>query len=205
MGFYRRKVLPFVMDKLMDTEELRARRRELLAPARGAVLEVGFGTGLNAPFYPRAVERVLAIDPNDGSEKRATARVAAASVPIELRTAVGEELPVADGSFDCVVTSFVLCTVADVDRALTEIARALKPGGKYLFCEHGLSDDPNVQRWQRRLDGLQQRLAGGCHLTRPIRASLARGGFELDSSRDFYLAGAPRCSGFCTLGVATRG
>jgi SAM-dependent methyltransferase len=206
MGFYRRAVLPFLMDRTMDREELRGHRRELLAPARGRVLEVGFGSGLNAPFYPPppAVERVVAVDPNAGMQRRAGRRIAAASVPIEQRLASGERLPADDASFDCVVTSFVLCSVDEIDRTLAEIARVLRPGGRYLLFEHGLSDDPKLQRWQRRLDGLQQRLAGGCHLTRPIRADVERAGFRFESVRDFHLREGPRVATFCTLGVAVR-
>ncbi len=204
MGFYRRKVLPFIMDKVMDNEEFHGYRRELLAPARGRVLEIGFGTGLNAPFFPSAVERVVAIDPNDGMQKRAAKRVAGATVPIEMRLAAGEKLPADDASFDCVVTSLVLCSVDDVDQTLAEIARVLKPGGQYLLFEHGLCDDPKIQKWQHRLNGFQQRVFGGCHLTRPVRKSVEHGGFKFESAHDFYIKAAPKFGAFCTMGTAVR-
>jgi ubiquinone/menaquinone biosynthesis C-methylase UbiE len=205
MGFYRRVVLPFLMDQTMDREELRGHRRELLATARGQVLEIGFGSGLNAPFYPLpAVARVTAVDPNAGMQRRAGRRIAAAAVPIEQRLGSGERLPVDDASVDCVVTSFVLCSVDEIDRTLAEIARVLKPDGRYLLLEHGLSGDPKLQKWQRRLDSLQQRLAGGCHLTRPIRAEIERAGFRFEIARDFHLREGPRVATFCTLGAAVR-
>jgi ubiquinone/menaquinone biosynthesis C-methylase UbiE len=204
MGFYRRKVLPFIMDKAMDNEAFHGYRRELLASARGRVLEIGFGTGLNAPFFPSAVERVVAIDPNEGMQKRAAARIAGAPVPIEMRLAAGEKLPADDASFDCVVTSLVLCSVDDVDKTLAEIARVLKPGGHYLLLEHGLCDDPKVQKWQHRLNGFQQRVFGGCQLTRPIRKSVEQGGFRFESARDFYMEKAPKFGAFCTMGTAVR-
>jgi ubiquinone/menaquinone biosynthesis C-methylase UbiE len=140
MGFYLRKVVPFLVDKLANTPEIEGYRQRLLASARGQVLEIGFGTGLNARYYPATVEKVVAIEPNDGSNPRAQKRIAEARVPIELRVAAGEQLPVDNASFDYVVTSLTLCSVSDVRRTLSEISRALKPGGRYLFFEHGLSD-----------------------------------------------------------------
>jgi ubiquinone/menaquinone biosynthesis C-methylase UbiE len=204
MGFYKRTIFPFVMDKLMATAELEELRKQLLAPARGQVLEVGFGTGLNAPFFPPAVERVIAVDPNEGVRKRAARRIAAAPVPIELRTAAGERLPADDASFDCVVTFCVLCSVADLDQTLAEIFRVLKPGGRYLLFEHGLCDDPEVQKWQRRLNGLQERVCGGCQLIRPVRKSVERAGFTFETVREFFLDKGPRFGTFCTTGTAIR-
>jgi ubiquinone/menaquinone biosynthesis C-methylase UbiE len=204
MGFYKRTVLPFFMDKMMDTAELNGQRKELLASARGRVLEVGFGTGLNAPFFPAAVERVVGIDPNDGVQKRAAKRIAAAPVPIELRTAAGERLPADDASFDCVVTFLVLCTVSDLDQTLAEISRVLKPGGRYLLFEHGLCGDPQVSKWQHRLNGLQQCLFGGCQLTRPVRKSVERAGFKFETGHDFFLEKGPRFGTFCTTGSASK-
>ncbi len=154
MGFYRSTILPFLLDKATGTRELAALRREMLAPARGRVLEIGFGTGLNAPHYPAKVERVVAMDPNYPDDKRARKRIERASVPIELRRAAGEDVPLDASSFDTVVTSLVLCSVADAPRTLAEVRRVLKPGGHYLFLEHGLSDEPDVQKWQKRLTGL---------------------------------------------------
>jgi ubiquinone/menaquinone biosynthesis C-methylase UbiE len=204
MGFYKRTFLPFFMDKMMDTAELNGLRKELLASARGRVLEVGFGTGLNAPFFPSAVERVVAIDPNEGVQKRASKRIAAASVPIEMRTAAGERLPADDASFDCVVTFCVLCSVSDLDQTLAEISRVLKPGGRYLLFEHGLCGDPKVSRWQHRLNGLQQRVFGGCQLIRPVRKSVEQSGFKFETGRDFFLEKGPRFGTFCTTGAAIK-
>jgi ubiquinone/menaquinone biosynthesis C-methylase UbiE len=204
MGFYARRILPFIYDKGGDTPEFNGYRRRLLATARGRVLEIGFGPGLSAPHYPKTVEQVVAIDPNDGNRARALNRIAQAPIPIELRTAAGEQLPLEDRSVDCVVTSMTLCSVADLPRTLSEIGRVLKPDGRYLLWEHGLSDDPAVQRWQHRLNGLQMRLFGGCRLDRPIRSLVEQAGFRFDTVETFYFKGAPRHLSFSTLGSAVK-
>jgi ubiquinone/menaquinone biosynthesis C-methylase UbiE len=205
MGIYARKILPFMMDKMLGTPEFDGYRRRLLAPARGRVLEIGFGTGLNASHYPPTVERVVAVEPNDGATKRADARISRARVPIELRVAPGEELPADDASFDCVVTSLVLCSVTDLGRTLSEIRRVLKPGGRYLLFEHGLCDDPKVQKWQHRMNGFQKRVFGGCHLNRPIHRAVEESGFTFEAVENFYLKAGPRFGSFCTMGTAIPG
>jgi ubiquinone/menaquinone biosynthesis C-methylase UbiE len=204
MGFYAQKILPLVFDKGGNTPEFNGYRQRLLATARGRVLEIGFGTGLSAPYYPQTVEQVVAIDPNDGHRPRALKRISEAAVPIELRTAVGEHLPLEDRSFDCVVTSMTLCSVTDLPRTLAEIGRVLKPGGRYLLWEHGLSDDPAVQRWQHRLNGFQMRMFGGCHLDRPIRSVVEEAGFRFDTVESFYFKHVPRPLSFSTLGSAVK-
>ena len=204
MGFYARRILPFIFDQGGNTPEFNGYRQRLLATARGRVLEIGFGPGLSAPYYPQAVEHVVAIDPNDGNRARALKRISEAPVPIELRVAAGEQLPLEDASFDCVVTSMTLCSVTDLQRTLSEISRVLKPDGRYLLWEHGLSDDPAVQKWQHRLNGLQMRMFGGCRLDRPIRRTVEGAGFHFDTVETFYFKSVPRPLSFATLGSAVR-
>jgi ubiquinone/menaquinone biosynthesis C-methylase UbiE len=204
VGFYRRRILPTLLDKMMTgNPELDGLRNELLATARASVLEIGFGTGLNAPHYPSEVERVVALDSNPGVECLARKRIHAASIPIDFQLGTGERLPFVDGAFDTVVTTLVLCSVRDVDGALAEIRRVLSPAGRYLVLEHGLADDAKVQKWQRRLNPLNKVMLGGCRLDRPMSELVTRAGFRFENVKRFYMGGAPRFAGFMTLGCAT--
>src|SRR5262249_28289602 len=145
----------------------------LLAQASGDVLEIGFGTGLNLPHYPAQVRKVTAVDPSAGMHRLARRRVQEAGVAVDLRVLGGERLPLGGGTFDCAVSTFTLCSIPDVSQALAEVYRVLKPGGRFLFLEHGLSPEPRVQKWQRRLNGLEMLLADGCHLDRDIKGLVA--------------------------------
>ena len=203
MGFYGCRILPTLLDKMMTgNPELDGLRNELLASARANVLEIGFGTGLNAPHYPSDVGRVMALDSNPGVERLARKRIGAATVPIEFRLGTGERLPFEERAFDTVVTTLVLCSVSDVESALAEIRRVLSPTGRYLMLEHGLADDAKVQKWQRRLNPLNQAMLGGCRLDRPMSELVTRAGFRFENVKRFYMGGAPRFAGFMTLGSA---
>jgi SAM-dependent methyltransferase len=202
MGFYQRRILPTFLDKMTNRPELNELRQQQLASARGRVLEIGFGTGLNAAHYPRDVERVVALDSNPGVERLARKRIEAASVPIEFLLGSGERLPFEDGSFDSVVTTLVLCSVSDVVAALAEIRRVLAPGGHYLMLEHGLADDAKVQKWQRGLNPLNRAVLGGCNLDRPTKELVTGAGFRFDTLRQFYAVYAPKFAGFTTMGAA---
>jgi ubiquinone/menaquinone biosynthesis C-methylase UbiE len=153
-------------------------RERLLDQAQGETLEIGAGTGLNVPRY-RTPSRVVLTEPEPAMAARLRVRAATALVPVVVEEASAEELPFPDASFDTVVSTLVLCSVAHPDRALAEVRRVLKPGGRYLFIEHGGSDDDGLARWQRRLDPVWKRLAGGCHLSRNIVAMLATSGFRV--------------------------
>jgi ubiquinone/menaquinone biosynthesis C-methylase UbiE len=186
----------------MDTKVMAAERRKALADVRGTVLEVGFGTGLNLPFYPDAVERVVAIDPSTASAKRARKRIAAAPFPVEYVPVTGEGISAPDESFDAVVSTCTLCTVADPVAALEQVRRVLKPGGCYHFLEHGLAEEPNVQKWQARLNGLNGRLLGGCNINRDIERLIRLAGFTFDRIDKYYMEGDPKFAGWVTRGVA---
>ena len=203
MGWYERRVLPILVDKMMTGAETERLRKAALGPARGRVLEIGCGTGLNVPHYPPAVTQLIGLDPNSGMEKIARQRLAAAPVKGEFVLGRGDNrLPFDDASFDTVVTTFVLCTVGDVERALTEIRRVLKPNGQYLLLEHGLAPDASVQRWQQRLNRFNQLVMGGCNLNRPIARLVVGAGFTLQASNEFFQAGAPKFAGFTTSAIA---
>ncbi|GAA4772017.1 class I SAM-dependent methyltransferase [Actinomycetospora chlora] len=170
MGLWGEHVVPRITDVALGTPEVRALRERVLARARGEVVELGFGSGPTLPLYPAGVTRVRAVEPSAVARRLGARRLAEAPVPVEFAGLDGEDLDLPDGCADTVVSTFTLCTIPDVDRALREVRRVLRPDGLFLFLEHGLSPDPRTARWQYRLDGLQQRLAGGCHLTRDVPA-----------------------------------
>jgi len=179
MGIYRAHVLPRLIDRVLGDERMVPYRQRAAGQVRGVVCEVGFGSGLNVPHYPESVERVYAVDPSPVAWRLAEQRVTSASVPIEAIGLDGASLPLGDGTVDTVLSTWTLCTIPDVDRALAEIDRVLRPGGRLVFLEHGLSGDARVARRQHRLEPLQKRLAGGCHLTRDLAELVGRSALEL--------------------------
>lgn len=204
MGFYASQVLPRLMDVACGPKSTRERRDRVCAGLRGRVVEIGFGSGLNVPHYPAAVESVAAVEPSDVAWRLAAPRVAASPVRIERVGLDGARLPLEDASCDAALSTWTMCTIPDITAALAEVRRVLRPGGTLHFVEHGLApdSDPDVQRLQRRLDPLQQRLFGGCHLTRRIADLVVAAGFELREVDVFYEPGSPRFLAADTLGVA---
>ena len=203
MGFYVDRVLPRITDVALSSKEfvkLRARACEGLA---GEVVEVGFGSGRNVPHYPQGVERVQAVDPATVGRELASKRLAATSVPVEFIGLDGEDLPLEDASIDHALTTWTLCTIPDVERALGEVRRVLRPGGALHFVEHGLSPDEKVARWQHRLNPIQKRVFGGCHLNRPIDRLLEGAGFKVAPLETFY-ANGPKPFGYLFEGLATK-
>src|SRR5262249_12413575 len=157
-------IFPRLCDWMMSDSRLAGLRRELLAGVGDQVLEIGFGTGLNLEHYPERVHRIAAVDPAEAMSRLARERIDRSRVAVDRLTGRAEALAFGDESFDWVVSTWTLCSIPDVPRALAEVYRVLKPGGHFLFLEHGLSDNPTVRKWQRRLTPIQRRLAGGCRL-----------------------------------------
>lgn len=202
MGVYSERVLPRLVDAACGSRQAAVLRRRVCAELTGAVVEIGFGSGRNVPFYPPAVTRVDAVEPSDTGWRLAGGRVRASSVPVLRSGLDGQALPYADAIFDAAVSTWTLCTIPDPYTALREVRRVLRPGGTLRFVEHGLAPDAEVRRWQRRLEPFQRRLAGGCRLTRPIPDLLTGSGFTLTELDVFYEEGAPRFVGAMSLGSA---
>ena len=195
MGLYSDQLLPRFQDKVMARKPNRAVRARVCEGLEGAVVEVGFGTALNAPYYPSAVKKVVAIEPSKVCMRIAEPRIAKANVPIEYGGLTGERLDLPSGEFDAVLSTWTLCTIPNLDAALAEMRRVLKPGGSFHFVEHGHAPDEKVARAQARFEPLNKRLAGGCHLTRHISEDIERAGFDIQKLDTYYFKGEPKIFG----------
>jgi len=201
MGFYSKYVLPTLTDLAMRSHTLRPERARWVSLAKGVVLEIGVGSGLNLPMYGREVRKLYALDPSEELLRRARLRAAWVAFAVEFLCRSAEAIPLGEASVDSVVTTWTLCTIPDPMAALQEIRRVLRPEGRLIFVEHGRSPDPAVVRWQDWLTPLWRRVAGGCHLNRPIDQLLRLGGFEVVEMNRGYLAG-PRVGGYLYRGTA---
>lgn len=203
MSLWADQLLPRLLDKMSDPPELREQRRRACAGLVGEVLEIGFGSGLNAKYYPPSVVAVTAVEPN-GVARRLAARRLPQDPPVTFAGLDAHALPFGNSRFDSALSTLTLCSLHSPAIAPEELHRVLKPGGTFHFLEHGLAPDRAVQRWQRRLEPAQQRCLGGCHLTRDIEGLLAQSGFVAVDLRQFYLLPSPTSRPYlsCYRGVA---
>lgn len=188
----------------MRDPQLDALRRQAVAKAQGRVLEIGFGTGRNLPFYPAGLDRLVAVDPNPGMAALAQQRMREAGIEVEHHRITAESLPFDSGSFDCVVSTLTLCSIPDVEHALAEVRRVLRPGGEFLFLEHGRHPAAAMQRWQNRITPLWSALFDGCQLNRDIAALVGGAGLRLADLQHPSLPKAPQWVGYGYLGRAQR-
>ncbi len=203
MSVYEDQVLPRVIDVMLGNKRIGKLRRRALTELSGVVVEVGFGSGANVPYYPDAVDRVYAIDPALVGRKLAEKRLAASRVPVGFVGLDGAAIPLDDASVDNALSTWTLCTIPDVAEALQEVRRVLRPGGRLVFLEHGLSHDPRVARRQHRYNRIQRRVAGGCHLDRDPAALIAASGLDLEQVETFAIAG-PRVMSSMYAGTARK-
>jgi len=204
VGFYSRVIFPRLCDMALGQSFVAKHRHDLLRQAHGEILEIGFGTGLNLPHYPKQVRKITVVDPNPGMHCKAEKRIEQSGIDVDHRLISGERLPFDDGTFDCVVSTFTLCSIEDVSRAIGEVYRVLRPGGRFLVLEHGLSPDPKVRKWQHRLNWLQRHLADNCHLDRKMRELISSQPFSSVELSEFYLERGPRTHGYVYEGIATK-
>jgi ubiquinone/menaquinone biosynthesis C-methylase UbiE len=203
-SLYDRYVVPWLIGCACGTKPIAKQRAKVVPGAAGRVLELGMGGGLNLPFYdPAKVTSLEAVEPSEPMRKTAQAAAAQSGLPAKIIDGRAEALPYETGAFDCVVCTFTLCSVQDPAAALGEARRVLKPGGRFLFCEHGLSPDADVVKWQRRIEPVWKRIAGGCHLTRPVTPALEAAGFKVTRKETMYVPGTPHWAGWNEWGEAT--
>jgi len=195
-------VVPHIIDKACGMKTLEPLRQRVCEGLAGEVVEIGFGTGLNVPHYPPAVEHVTAVDPSERSWKLAGKRLDATTVSVRRAGLDGESLPFEDDTFDAALSTWTMCTIPDAAAALSELRRVLRPGATLHFLEHGLAPDEKVRRTQRRIEPLNKRVFGGCHLTRQIVELVTSAGFTIKEVDVFYEDGAPKFAGADSLGVA---
>lgn len=205
MNFYEKHCLPYLLNCACSMKSIRTQRAQVVPRARGRVLEVGMGTGLNLPYYnSERVEMVWGLEPAEVMRKLAGRRVEAASVDVEFIDLPGEAIPLPDKSVDTVLLTFTLCTIPDWKAALAQMHRVLKSSGKLIFCEHGEAPDEEVRRWQDRLNPYWNKFAGGCNLNRPIPTLIKDAGFHIASQNASYYPG-PRPLSYFYHGTAVRG
>ena len=204
MGFYTDHVLPRAQDVMMRRKSLREVRARVCSGLRGDVVEVGFGTGLNSPYYPSEVTRLYAVEPSQVSLRMARPRVEKNHVPMESAGLSGERLDLPSERFDAVLSTWTLCTIPDVGAALGELHRVLKPGAAFYFVEHGHAPDPGVARWQERIEPFWMPIAGGCHLTRRMSELIDQAGFTIDNLDTYYFKGELKSFGYTYEGRAHK-
>ena len=203
MGFYERHIGPRLVSCVCGASDIRAERAKLVPCAAGIVLEIGIGPGLNLPSYdPAHGSRGIGVDPHAAFLELGQTRREAARVPVEIRQEPAEAMQLPSGSIDTAVVTFTLCSVQDAARCLSEIRRVLRPEGRLLFLEHGLSRDTAVARWQHRLNPLWRSLAVGCNLNRPVLAALRAAGFSIQNAEEYYLPRVPKPFAFLSRGTA---
>lgn len=202
MNVYDRYLLPRLTNLACGSKPTRRQREKIVHRAYGDVLEIGFGGGLNLPYYDRdKVRKVFGLEPSEGMRASARPRIEASSIDVEMIDLPGEEIPLDDNSVDSVLITYTLCTIPDAVAALRGVRRVLKPKGHLFFCEHGRAPDQSVYRWQQRLNPGWRRIAGGCNMDRDIPELLQEGGFTIEDDNRLYIPG-PRILSYNYWGAA---
>jgi len=204
MGIYSKYIFPWVLDKVMSQNFLQKKRKEILSAAQGKVLEIGLGTGLNLAEYPKYIKHITSVDVNPGMNHYVQKRSKAAQKIIDHQVITAEKLPMADQTFDTVVSTWTLCSISNIHKALEEIYRVLKPNGKFIFIEHGLSNTKNIQKWQKRLSPFWQKIGDGCHLNRNIKTLISSHNFEITKYKEFDMLKMPKLTRYMYQGIAIK-
>ncbi|MGP9831337.1 class I SAM-dependent methyltransferase [Marinobacter sp. NSM] len=205
MSFYEDRVLPHIIDKACSMGQVMKLRSQIVPRARGKVLEVGMGSGINLEFYDQSqVEMVYGLEPSEGMRRKALPNLNRSHITVEWLDLPGEKIPLEDNSVDTVLLTFTLCTIPDWRAALLQMKRVLKPGGDLLFLEHGEAAHETIRKWQHRITPGWKMLAGGCHLNRQIADLIRQAGFEIQELENLYMPNAPKIAGFIYKGRATK-
>ncbi len=203
MGFFDKHILPHFLNCACGSKPIKYQREKVVPMAEGLVLEVGIGSGLNIPYYDAAkVDKILGLDPSEELNRMALKVAEDKGIPVEFILSGAEAMPLPDNHVDTVLVTFTMCTIPEVAAANKEMLRVLKPGGKMIFCEHGLAPDTNVSKWQSRIDPIWGKIAGGCHLNRDIPGLITAAGFEIEAMEQMYLPSTPKFAGYNYWGTA---
>lgn len=206
MRFYSKVVIPFFYDFSMDSEQINEGRKSILSRIKEEkVLEIGFGTAINLKFYPDNVKHIIGIDANEGMLKQAEKKIAETKIKVEMIHHSSESLPFDDNSIDAVVSTYTLCSIKNVDLALKEIYRVLRPNGRYYFLEHGLADKAFTQKLQHLLNPIQNIWADGCNLNRDMKRIIETAGFKIVEMKNYYMKRDPKIVGYMYEGIAEKG
>lgn len=205
MGFYSNVIIPYFYDSSMDSKEINKGRKSILSKIKEEeILEIGFGTGINLKFYPQNVHKIIGVDANGGMLKQARKKISNGGFQIELINQSSESLPFPEHTINAVVSTFTLCSIKEINTALKEIYRVLKPGGRYYFLEHGLADNPKTQKWQHRLNPIQNIWADGCNLNRDMKSLITNAGFKVIEMKNYYMKRDPKIVGYMYEGIAVK-
>jgi ubiquinone/menaquinone biosynthesis C-methylase UbiE len=205
MGFYSDVIIPIFYDTSMDSPKINEGRKSILSRiTEEEVLEIGFGTGINIKYYPENVKKIIGVDVNGGMLKQFDKKSGNGKIEIELLHRSGETLPFHDNSINAAISTYTLCSIKNVTSSLSEIFRVLKPCGKYYFLEHGLADNPKTQKWQNRLNPIQNIWAGGCNLNRDIKSLIINSGFKISELKNYYMKRDPKIVGYMYEGIAVK-
>jgi len=205
MGFYSDVIIPIFYDTSMDSPKINEGRKSILSRiTEEEVLEMGFGTGINIKYYPENVKKIIGVDVNGGMLKQFDKKSSNGKIEIELLHRSGETLPFHDNSINAAISTYTLCSIKNVTSSLSEIFRVLKPCGKYYFLEHGLADNPKTQKWQNRLNPIQNIWAGGCNLNRDIKSLIINSGFKISELKNYYMKRDPKIVGYMYEGIAVK-
>jgi ubiquinone/menaquinone biosynthesis C-methylase UbiE len=205
MNFYSKVIIPYFYDFSMDSGQINQGRKSILSRIKEEkVLEIGFGTAINLKFYPENVKHIIAIDANEGMLKQAKKKIDESKIKVEMIHQSSESLPFDDNSFDAVVSTYTLCSIKNVDVALKEIYRVLKPNGRYYFLEHGLADKPFTQKLQHLLNPIQNIWADGCNLNRDMKKLIEASGLKIIELKNYYMKRDPKIVGFMYEGIAIK-
>ena len=205
MGFYSNVIIPFFYDSSMDSPQINEGRKNLLSKiTEEEILEIGFGTGINLKFYPDNVKKIIGLDSNKGMLKQAQKKITNGSIEIELKNQSSEILPFPDNTINAVASTYTLCSIKEINAALKEIHRVLKPGGKFYFLEHGLADNLKTQKWQHRLNPIQNIWADGCNLNRDMKFLITNAGLKIVELKNYYMKRDPKIVGYMYEGIAVK-
>ncbi len=203
MGLYAKYIFPHILEYVMSSSILVDCRKDTLSEAKGEILEIGFGTGMNLPYYPENIRRITGVDINTNIHSQAEKRLKSSPIKVDYHTVSAELLPFPSQTFDTVVSTFTLCSIKNIHQAVSEIARVLRPNGRFFFAEHGLSPDYRVQKWQHRLNPINKALSCGCNLNRNIKELVESCDLMILKLDQFYLKKTPKIFGYMYKGIAT--